>query len=115
MKPLPGHAVVNLGDAMVKFTAGVLRSNLHRVVNPPGEQAETTRMSLVYFARPEDDVFLKVLDGSEIVDAYRDANKEYHHEEEITSKEWILRRALGRRRDGDWQKSGGTEGGRAKN
>ena len=28
VKPLKGHCVVNLGDAMVKFTAGVLRSNV---------------------------------------------------------------------------------------
>ena len=25
VKPMPGHAVVNLGDACVKFTAGILR------------------------------------------------------------------------------------------
>ena len=29
--PLPGHAIVNLGDALVKFSAGVLTSNIHRV------------------------------------------------------------------------------------
>ncbi|KAJ9645768.1 hypothetical protein H2199_002808 [Coniosporium tulheliwenetii] len=63
VRPLPGHAIVNLGDAMVKFTAGVLRSNIHRVVNPPGEQAESTRYSLVYFARPEDEVVLRALRG----------------------------------------------------
>ena len=68
VKPLKGHCVCNLGDAMVKFTRGVLRSNLHRVVNPPGEQAGETRMSLVYFARPEDDVVLKALEGSALVD-----------------------------------------------
>ncbi|KAF1354849.1 hypothetical protein BDV97DRAFT_344114 [Delphinella strobiligena] len=109
VKPLRGHAVVNLGDALVKFTAGVLRSNIHRVVNPPGEQAESTRMSLVYFARPEDDVLLKVLDGSKCVDAHRKEMVKFAGEEEISSKEWIKRRALGRRRGGDWQKSGGTE------
>ena len=36
---LAGHAIVNLGDAMVNFTNGLLRSNIHRVVSPPGEQA----------------------------------------------------------------------------
>jgi hypothetical protein len=30
-------------------------------------------------------------------------------EEEVTAKEWILRRALGRRKEGGWEKSGGTE------
>ncbi|THY32913.1 Clavaminate synthase-like protein [Aureobasidium pullulans] len=111
VKPLRGHAVINLGDAMVKFTAGVLRSNTHRVVNPPGDQAGYTRMSLVYFARPADDVILKVLNGSALIDEQRRHNPD-NSDEEITSKEWILRRALGRRQGGDWNKSGGTENGR---
>ncbi|KAK3072137.1 hypothetical protein LTR53_007368 [Teratosphaeriaceae sp. CCFEE 6253] len=112
VKPLKGHCVVNLGDAMVKFTAGVLRSNIHRVVNPPGAQGESTRMSLVYFARPEDEVVLRVLEGSRVIDEARGEADEGG--EEITAKEWILRRALGRRAGGDWQKSHGTEGDRVK-
>lgn len=31
-KPLPGHAICNLGDAMFFFSGGILRSNIHRVV-----------------------------------------------------------------------------------
>jgi isopenicillin N synthase-like dioxygenase len=109
VKPLRGHAVINLGDAMVKFSAGILRSNIHRVVNPPGQQENHTRMSLVYFARPADDVILKPLDGSSLIDESRRQKPEKLDEEEITSKEWILRRALGRRQGGDWAKAGGTE------
>ncbi|KAI4846582.1 Clavaminate synthase-like protein [Aureobasidium sp. EXF-8845] len=112
VKPLRGHAVINLGDAMVKLSAGILRSNIHRVVNPPGQQADHTRMSLVYFARPADDVILKALDGSTLIDERRRQNLEPLDEEEITSKEWILRRALGRRQGGDWTKAGGTESAR---
>jgi len=116
VKPLAGHAVVNIGDAMVKFTAGILRSNIHRVVSPPGEQADSTRMSLVYFARPEDDVILKVLDGSKLIDEKKNTSKEYSAEqEEVTAKDWILRRALGRRTGGNWEKSAGTEANRIKN
>jgi isopenicillin N synthase-like dioxygenase len=111
VKPLRGHAVVNLGDAMVKFTAGILRSNTHRVVNPPGQQAEHTRMSLVYFARPADEVILKALDGSALIEEKKEQSLGNLDEEEITSKEWILRRALGRRQGGDWAKSEGTEHG----
>ena len=111
VKPLRGHAVINLGDAMVKFTAGILRSSTHRVAHPPGEQADSTRMSLVYFARPEDDVLLKVLGGSRIIDQKKSETSEFTDEEEITAKDWILRRALGRRTGGNWSKSGGTETG----
>ncbi|KKY19580.1 putative oxoglutarate iron-dependent oxygenase [Diplodia seriata] len=68
VRPLPGHAIVNLGDALVKMTSGILRSNIHRVAPPPGAQADCTRYSLVYFARPEDDVVLRVLEGSERIE-----------------------------------------------
>tara|TARA_R110002003_G_scaffold251_8_gene17808 strand:- start:795 stop:1448 length:654 start_codon:yes stop_codon:yes gene_type:complete len=99
VRPLPGHCIVNLGDALVKFSSGILRSNIHRVVAPPGEQGSVTRYSLVYFCRPEDDVVLKSLvQGGEDED------------EEVTAKEWILRRALGRREKEGWEKSAGTEG-----
>ncbi|KAJ5402010.1 uncharacterized protein N7487_007906 [Penicillium crustosum] len=109
VRPLPGHAIVNLGDAMVKFTNGLFRSNIHRVVAPPGLQAESTRYSLVYFARPEDSVMLHRLEGSDMIPAMEDGQTE----EEINSKDWIIRRALGRRvdrvNDIDFEKSAGTE------
>lgn len=90
VKPLPGHCIVNLGDAMVKFTNGLLRSNIHRVVSPPGEQAKETRYSLVYFARPEDEVVLKRLDGSDIIPQL----EEGQGEEVMNSKEWIKLQAM---------------------
>ncbi|KAH9950615.1 Clavaminate synthase-like protein [Amylocystis lapponica] len=31
-KPIPGHAICNLGDAMTILSGGILRSNLHRIV-----------------------------------------------------------------------------------
>lgn len=78
-------------------------------MNPPGEQAGSERMSLVYFARPEDEVLLKPLRESEMV---REAVGDEEDGEQVTAKEWILRRALGRRVGGDYGKSEGTEGGR---
>jgi len=90
VKPLPGHCIVNLGDAMVKFTNGLLRSNIHRVVSPPGEQAKETRYSLVYFSRPEDEVILKRLEGSNVIPEL----KEGETEEQVNSKEWIKLQAM---------------------
>lgn len=99
VRPLPGHCIVNLGDALVKFSDGKLRSNIHRVVAPPGDQGSVIRYSLVYFCRPEDDVKLRALvEGGEAED------------EGVSAKEWILRRALGRRKPDGWADSGGTEG-----
>lgn len=93
VKPLPGHCIINLGDSLVKFTNGLLRSNIHRVVSPPGPQTESTRYSLVYFSRPEDDVLLKRLQGSDVIPPLPDGVVE----EEVNSKDWIIRRALGNR------------------
>ncbi|KAM0698127.1 hypothetical protein Q7P36_001591 [Cladosporium allicinum] len=108
VRPLRSHLVVNLGDALVRFSASILRSNLHRVVSPPGEQAGWKRMSLVYFARPEDEVLLKALGESEMV---REASESLGEEEEdVTAKEWILRRALGRRAGGIMGRARGRRG-----
>lgn len=113
VRPLRHHAVVNLGDALVKMTSGILRSNIHRVAAPPGEQAAATRYSLVYFARPEDDVVLKVLEGSErIEEKVRESGEALgreREEREVSAKEWILRRALARRTGGRWEDGVGTE------
>lgn len=109
VRPLPGHAIINLGDAMVKFSNGLLRSNIHRVKSPPGAQADTTRYSLVYFARPEDDTPLKRLEGSDRIPPL----PEGVIEEDINSKDWIIRRALNNRvtlnKVIDYEKGAGTE------
>ena len=110
VKPLPGHCIINLGDAMTKFSGGLLRSNIHRVVSPPGEQAKETRYSLVYFSRPEDKVVLKRLEGGIIP-----KEKDGEDGEAMNSKEWIKLQALRLRRVGVeseeerrrlWQESG---------
>lgn len=93
VRPLPGHAIINLGDAMAKFTNGLLRSNIHRVVSPPGQQAESTRYSLVYFSRPENEVLMKRLEGSDKIPELAEGEGD----EEINAKDWIIRRALGHR------------------
>ena len=90
VKPRPGHAVINLGDALVKFTAGILRSNIHRVVPPVGAQAGCTRNSLVYFSRPEDSVVLRRIKGGII-----DEQPVDDEGPAITSEEWIMRRSSG--------------------
>lgn len=47
-EPLPGHAIINLGDAMVMFSNGLLKSGKHRVVPAPGEQVHVDRCRVVY-------------------------------------------------------------------
>jgi len=110
VRPVPGCAIVNLGDALVKFTAGLLRSNLHRVVTPPGAQSDQVRYSLVYFCRPEHDVKLGRLEGGDVANQPRQEGDE---KVEIAS-EWLKRRHLGRKLEffkgkESWEGAMGTE------
>jgi hypothetical protein len=110
VKPLRGHCIVNLGDAMVKFSGGLLRSNVHRVVSPPGEQAGETRYSVVYFSRPGNEVELRRLEGGVIPVG------EGVEGEVMSAKDWIKLQAMRLRKvDGNmgeeerrrlWEESG---------
>jgi isopenicillin N synthase-like dioxygenase len=66
VRPLPGHAIVNLGEALTQFTVGPLKSNVHRVILLHREQFEKTRYSLVYPTRSEVGILSKRLDRSKI-------------------------------------------------
>ena len=93
------------GDAFVKWSDGELKSTIHRVSNPPGEQAKWARYSLAYFTRPDNHVPLKPL-GRKIVPS--NTTTDYP-----SFKEWALRRAMAGRaagfKKGDWEKGQGTE------
>lgn len=104
VKPIPSSAVVNLGDALVKFTAGILRSNVHRVVPPPPPQDGVLRHSLVYFSRPEDKVVLKRLKGG-LVDQQPQSQDEGP---EMTAQEWTWHRSVGNLK-GVYTHNGGLE------
>ena len=84
------------------------------MASPPGAQGDYPRYSLVYFNRPEDDVVLKRLEGSAVIPPLAEGEVE----EEVKSKDWIIRRALGHRviahtdaaaAAANWDKSLGTE------
>ncbi|KAF2865912.1 oxidoreductase [Massariosphaeria phaeospora] len=53
IRPELGCVLINLGDTLVEWTGGLLRSSLHRVVTAPGAQATVPRRSLAYLIRPE--------------------------------------------------------------
>lgn len=55
VKPMPGTAIVNLGEAMEVFSNQVLRSGLHRVVKAPGQQIAYDKYSVLLVVRPRDD------------------------------------------------------------
>jgi len=58
---LPNQLVVNVGDMLERHTNGVLRSTIHRVVNPPRELMRTPRYSIPFFMHPRSEMNLAVL------------------------------------------------------
>lgn len=56
-KPLP--ILVNIGDLLEDWTAGLLKSTVHRVVFPAEAKDAGDRYSVAYFCHPLDDVLLE--------------------------------------------------------
>jgi len=54
----PGTIVVNAGDMLQMCSKGYYRSTTHRVINPTGEAAKQSRMSMPLFLHPHDHVRL---------------------------------------------------------
>ncbi|KAF9238972.1 Clavaminate synthase-like protein [Melanogaster broomeanus] len=50
--------VVNAGDALDFLTGGYYKGTIHRVVQPPQDQQQYTRLGLFYFVMPDDNVKL---------------------------------------------------------
>ena len=53
-----GHLIINIGDMLQEASAGYFPSTSHRVVNPTGENAKKSRISLPLFLHPRDEVVL---------------------------------------------------------
>ena len=85
VKPEPGHVIVNLGDPMVVFTNGLLKSGRHQVVTPPGPQGLFHRYSVLTNLRPANDTPMRAL-KSDIIPV-----KEGGEEGELpTALQWSL-------------------------
>lgn len=50
--------IINAGDMLAECTQGFIRSTTHRVINPIGDDAYTSRMSMPLFVHPKDEVRL---------------------------------------------------------
>lgn len=90
VKPLPGHAIINIGDAMVTYTNGLLRSTPHRVVAPPGAYPGVERYSIVYFMRPGDEEVLRRLEGSDLIPPLKAGQN--GEDDGMTGAEWVKKR-----------------------
>jgi isopenicillin N synthase-like dioxygenase len=61
---IPDSFVVNIGDAMMRWTNGGWISTLHRVVNPPADARRgSRRQSIAFFHNPNKDAVIECLDA----------------------------------------------------
>ncbi|KAI0071947.1 Clavaminate synthase-like protein [Panus rudis PR-1116 ss-1] len=61
VKHIPNALVINSGDAMEFLSGGYYRGTIHRVIQPPVDQRGYTRLGAFYFAMTDDDVRLRPL------------------------------------------------------
>ncbi|WP_149540307.1 isopenicillin N synthase family dioxygenase [Siccirubricoccus phaeus] len=62
---VPECFIVNIGELMARWTNEQWKATLHRVVNPPAEQASVSRrLSLVFFHNPNYDAPVAALPGT---------------------------------------------------
>ncbi|KAF9888980.1 hypothetical protein FE257_008150 [Aspergillus nanangensis] len=85
VQPLPGHAIVNLGEAMEIFSNQVLRSGLHRVVKAPGPQVAHDKYSVLLVVRPRDDTLMQSFQSPVIP---QEEGEKHRESEVMTSIEW---------------------------
>lgn len=80
--------LVNIGDLMQFWTAGVLKSTVHRVVFPQGESED--RYSIAYFCHPLDKVEIEAV-PSEMIRTRNEMSKQ-HNGEIITAEGYLKKR-----------------------
>ncbi|KDQ24054.1 hypothetical protein PLEOSDRAFT_1059225 [Pleurotus ostreatus PC15] len=114
-RPLPGHVICNVGDALNLFSGGILMSSIHRVLPPPLAQSHFDRWSLVFFTRPGNSVHLKALTELSPLIAQKVAETpDKMHDAGVNAAQWFARRQSKWRVDNqkgldDYLASRGTE------
>ncbi|KAH7869542.1 Clavaminate synthase-like protein [Lentinula edodes] len=73
IKHIENAIVVNAGDAMEFLSGGFYRATIHRVVQPPPDQRQYTRLGIFYFCTADDDVRLAPLATSPLLQRDEDA------------------------------------------
>lgn len=76
IRPQQGCAIINIGDTLTEWTGGALRSSLHRVVSPPGKQAQVPRQSLAYLVRAERNATVQRLKEGDVIPRLKDGEAE---------------------------------------
>ena len=89
IRPAPNCAIINIGDALVEWSGGILRSNMHRVTYAPGPQGDYTRYSVAYLVRGNKTVTMKRLRSDRIPSAAEDGEVDL----DVLVEEWEVQKS----------------------
>lgn len=90
IRPEPGCAVINIGDAMTQWSGGILRSSMHRIATPPGLQAGCPRYSVGYFLRAEASASMRRLQEGDVIPRLAEGEEE----NSLCARDWEQSRDL---------------------
>ncbi|KAF1967605.1 Clavaminate synthase-like protein [Bimuria novae-zelandiae CBS 107.79] len=76
VRPQEGCSVINIGDILTEWTGGLLRSSLHRVVSPLGDQAQFPRRRVAYLVRAEKGAIVQRLRDSRVISPLKEGEEE---------------------------------------
>ncbi|KAJ7092790.1 hypothetical protein B0H15DRAFT_162501 [Mycena belliarum] len=71
IKHIENALVINVGDALEFLSGGYYKATIHRVVQPPSDQQNCTRLGLFYFCMTDDDVKLVPFAESPVLKRWR--------------------------------------------
>ncbi|KIJ24508.1 hypothetical protein M422DRAFT_194605, partial [Sphaerobolus stellatus SS14] len=115
IRPIPGHVICNVGDALHLLSGGILHSNIHRVP-PVSTFLMCERSSVVFFLRPGNSVILNALtEQSPMIKGAMDSADSEKFTTNTTAEVWKARRVKYRRAANQkgpetWHIGQGTEG-----
>ena len=108
IRPAPNCAIINIGDALVEWSGGILRSNMHRVTYAPGAQGDYTRYSIAYLVRGNKSVSMRRLQSERIPAVNEDGAED--GKMDMSCGEWELNKSKALTAGADCAKSrGGRE------
>ena len=90
VQPVPGCAIINIGDSLTQWTGGVLRSNLHRVAYAPGQQSTCERYSFGYFLKPTATTSMRRLEVGDVIP--KDVTGEDQQFNDLAYHDWHKRK-----------------------
>lgn len=92
VKHVENAIVVNAGEAMEFLSGGYYKGTIHRVVQPPEDQRGYSRLGLIYFTLPDDDVKLVPFSKSPVLQR-EGIKRRFEDAEAPTMREWRKGRA----------------------